>query len=82
MSYTENFDAHAPRLASVGEATRLPGNPVTGDTIVVSLPLTDEEIEAKVAELVDRKFRELIEASASRRTCACGKASCTLGVVI
>jgi hypothetical protein len=49
--------------ASAGEATRLPGDPVTGDTIVVSLPLTDEEIEAKVDELVDRKFRELIEAS-------------------
>jgi hypothetical protein len=30
---------------------------------VVNLPLTDEEIEAKVAELVDREFRELIEAS-------------------
>jgi hypothetical protein len=37
--------------------------PLKGDTIVVNLPLTDEEIEAKVAELVDREFRELIEAS-------------------
>jgi len=63
VSYTENFDAHAPRLASVGEATGLPGNQVTGDTIVVNLLLTDEEIEAKVADLVGREFRELIEAS-------------------
>jgi hypothetical protein len=30
---------------------------------VVNLLLTDEETEAKVAELVDREFRELIEAS-------------------
>jgi len=30
---------------------------------VVNLLLTDEEIEAKVAELVDREFRELIGAS-------------------
>jgi hypothetical protein len=30
---------------------------------VINLPLTDEEIEAKVAELVDREFGELIEAS-------------------
>jgi hypothetical protein len=30
---------------------------------VVNLLLTDEEINAKVAELVDREFRELIEAS-------------------
>ena len=44
--------------ANAGEATRLP--PVT---IVVNLPLTDEEIEAKIADLVDREFRELIEAS-------------------
>jgi NAD+--asparagine ADP-ribosyltransferase len=29
---------------------------------VVNLPLTDEEIEAKIADLVDRE-RELIEAS-------------------
>jgi hypothetical protein len=34
---------------------------------VVDLPLTDEEIEAKVAELVDQKFRELIEASGIER---------------
>jgi hypothetical protein len=44
-------------------ATRLSGNPVTGDAIVVNLLLTYEEINAKVAELVDREFRELIEAS-------------------
>jgi hypothetical protein len=49
--------------ASAGEATRLSGNPVTGDAIVVNLLLTYEEINAKVAELVDREFRELIEAS-------------------
>jgi hypothetical protein len=30
---------------------------------VVSLPLTDEEIEARIAEFVDRELRELIEAS-------------------
>jgi hypothetical protein len=30
---------------------------------VVDLLLTDEEIEAKVADLVGREFRELIEAS-------------------
>ena len=29
---------------------------------MVNLPLTDEEIEAKVAELVDRKLREFIQA--------------------
>jgi len=49
--------------ASIGEATRLSGNPVTRDAIVVNLLLTHEEINAKVAELVDREFRELIEAS-------------------
>ena len=62
MSYTENSDAHAPRLASVGGATRLPSNPVTGDTILVNLLHADEEIEAKVAELVNRKLREFIQA--------------------
>jgi len=37
--------------------------PVTGDAIVVNLLPTYEEINAKVAELVDREFGELIEAS-------------------
>ena len=49
--------------ASIEEATRLSGNPITGDAIVVNLLLTYEEINAKVAELVDRESGELIEAS-------------------
>jgi hypothetical protein len=39
--------------ASIGEATRLSGNPVTDDAIAVNSLLAFEEINAKVAELVD-----------------------------
>jgi len=63
---SEAFWVHSTTSAagsSIGEVTKLSGNPVTGDAIAVNLLLTYEEINAKIAELVDREFRELIEAS-------------------